>query len=666
MIKMQAYRSCHGSAGALACTHAPQCAPSARRQVRAPVVPSNSPPAPLSRIITLVHAALLMLLLTIAAGTAHASTGDDLVAGCKAMYRGAYEEALTNFRLAEASDNTCAEAVVGEAAALLQLGKPDEALERFERARLLEPEMAAAYAGQGAAQYVRGDCYQAMLSYRQALTSAQTRRARLRASEAYLACRLGLYQSARAAAEGAATEDPHDALARHALAASLIGLGLYGDAVKALSGNDDETDQPPVGLLVVPSALMCPGAKYADEHGLSDETRLALAPPQDAAGSGSVFAQRPSGALYISRPSGGSAVSGAIEVMVQDDGAGAIDHIALLLDNRFMAVSNVRPFRVLVDTRQVKDGLRELKAEGYTDTGRTIASAKILIKVENGARTLASQERDQRRLARGELINLLTLRPAPLANLQLLGRALLASGQSYEGVAAYEYAFAHDPALPGIRADLLLGYRSIGLPTLRAPREIHLPREPRSVALTFDDGPHPVMTPWILELLDRYHVRATFFLVGKQAAMYPDLVQEIASRGHELGSHSYSHSDLSKLEPSEIEQELIKSRAAIRQACGKTVTLFRPPGGNYDDKVRQAAAACGFTTVFWTDNIGNYPDKSGPAIAEAMAHKLRRGGIVLLHNGYDETQQALPALLPRLKRLGLRMDTVSAVTAGNG
>ena len=222
--------------------------------------------------------------------------------------------------------------------------------------------------------------------------------------------------------------------------------------------------------------------------------------------------------------------------------------------------------------------------------------------------------------------------------------------------------------MPGIRADLLLGYQRVGLATLTEPREIHLTREARSVALTFDDGPHPVMTPWILELLDRYHVKATFFVVGKQAAMYPDLVREIASHGHELGSHSHTHRDLSKLDPPEIEQELVKSRAAIRQACGKVVTLFRPPGGNYDEKVRQAAAACGFTAVFWTENIGNYPGKSGNEIADAMTRKLYRGGIVLLHNGYDETQEALPALLPRLRRLRLRMDTISAlaVTAGNG
>mgnify|MGYP001302369871 CR=1 FL=1 len=182
------------------------------------------------------------------------------------------------------------------------------------------------------------------------------------------------------------------------------------------------------------------------------------------------------------------------------------------------------------------------------------------------------------------------------------------------------------------------------------------------LALTFDDGPHPEMTPFILDLLDRYGMKATFFLVGKQAAMYPELVRMIAQRGHQLGSHSQTHTDLRRLDQRGVEQELVKSRAVIRQACGQTVTLFRPPGGNYDDEVRAAVAATGYTTVFWTENIGNYSGDDGQAIARAMCHKLSNGGIVLLHNGYDETQIVLPHLLPLLSATGLRVATVTELT----
>ncbi|MBD3292673.1 MAG: polysaccharide deacetylase family protein, partial [Armatimonadia bacterium] len=150
-------------------------------------------------------------------------------------------------------------------------------------------------------------------------------------------------------------------------------------------------------------------------------------------------------------------------------------------------------------------------------------------------------------------------------------------------------------------------------------------------------------------------------LVGKQAVMYPQLVQEIVTRGHEIGSHSQTHCNLCTLDRLGIEQELVRSRASIRQACGQMVTLFRPPGGNYNSAVRRAAAATGFTTVFWTENIGNYPGRRGQEIGLKMDEKLADGGIVLLHNGYDETEVALPHLLRKLKARGMRCDTISAL-----
>jgi peptidoglycan/xylan/chitin deacetylase (PgdA/CDA1 family) len=326
-------------------------------------------------------------------------------------------------------------------------------------------------------------------------------------------------------------------------------------------------------------------------------------------------------------------------------------------------MSNMQPFHTSIDTRRASDGVRELRVEGYNNAGEAIAGATINLRIFNGNRTLAPAERAARKVARRELCGLLALRATPLTNAQLLGRALHEAGRPDEAVRSWEYVFAHDPLLPGARTDLLLGYRELGLGALGGSHEIHMLGEPGAVALTFDDGPHPTMTPWILDLLDRYNYRATFFLVGKQAVMYPQLVQEIVARGHEIGSHSQTHCNLCRLDRLGIEQELVRSRASIRQACGEVVTLFRPPGGNYNAAVRRAAAATGFRTVFWTENIGNYPGRDGPEIAESMDQKLAEGGIVLLHNGYDETEVALPHLLQRLKARGMRCETVSALTA---
>lgn len=615
---------------------------------------------------------IVAALLLVAGGATGAlgSCGDELIAGCEALYLGDWERAREHFLKAEAIDATCAEALAGLGVTELQMGSPDRAANLFEHTLILAPEMAAGHAGMAAVNYVRGDIYEAMLSYRRALGYASERRARLRASEAYLACRLGLYQSARSAAEAAWQEDPTDELAQHALGAALVALGLGEDAARVLAPRPGAVRHPAPGLLSAPSALLTPGAKYAVEHGLSDQERMAALvpkpePPANLPGAEASpqlqgYAADPR--FFISQPPHGSVVRDTVEVAVEHDGSLPVRHIAVLLDNQFMVMSNVQPFRALVNTTRVSDGLRELRVEGYSTEGEVVARATIMLQVSNGARTLAPEEAAARRLARSELFNLATLRAEPLVNAQLLGHALLAAGRLREAVAAWEYVFASDPLLPAARADLLTGYRELGLRVSARAREIYALPQPGAVALTFDDGPHPEMTPFILDLLDRYGMKATFFLVGKQAAMYPELVRMIAQRGHQLGSHSQTHTDLRRLDQRGVEQELVKSRAVIRQACGQTVTLFRPPGGNYDDEVRAAVAATGYTTVFWTENIGNYSGDDGQAIARAMCHKLSSGGIVLLHNGYDETQIVLPHLLPLLSATGLRVATVTELT----
>ncbi len=621
---------------------------------------------------------ILFTAMLVPAAPVSANVGELLLSGCEAMYRGQWEDAADSFSRAMSIDATCAEAMVGHAAALLQLGRTDEAADQLSRAVLAAPEMAAAHAGLGASHYLRGDLQQAIVEYRRALSCAPSNRARLRASVAWLACRLGLYTSALTEAQAALAEDPGDPLARHVLGAALTALGRYDEAVELLGREMRPGAEPPPGVLAVPSALLSPGAQYWAENDFDEREKLLAASAEhsredidlaeydevDATGDTTADERwEASGTegFSIYRPDAGRTVSGTIEVALEADAASGIDHIVVMLENSFVAMSNVRPFRANVDTRRVSDGAREIRVEGYSRDGTVSARATVTVNVANGSRTLAPEERSARRIAREELGRLLSLQTTPIADTQLLGTALEGAGRRLDAIAAWEYAFSHDPLLPGLRADLILAYREKDLRPQGQAREIYMLSEPEAVALTFDDGPHPVMTPWILDLLDRYSYRATFFLIGKQVTMYPDLAQEIVDRGHEVASHSHTHVNMTTLDSLGAEQELVRSRAAIRQATGHVVSLFRPPGGNYDETVRQATIDTDFTTVFWTENIGNYPGAGGPQIAKAMDRKLADGGIVLLHNGYDETEVALPYLLERLHARGVRCDTVSAL-----
>ncbi len=632
---------------------------------------------PAGSLLRIICPMALVLAVLLPAPMAVAGAGEHLLTGCEQMYRGQWKAAFDSFEQAGLVDATCAEALVGQGAALLQMGKVEAADRLFEKAAIQSPEMAAAYAGTAACRYLEGDMNSAMIEYRQALSRAEAHRPQLRASAAWAACRIGLYESALAEAVSAVSEAPTDSLARQTCGAALLALSRVDEAVELLGQATGVSYATNPGRLAVGSALLSPEAEYWVEHDLDDRTRLAHAPQHvlhpEAAGSeiaGTEVAEAPeapanngtSDGLRIIRPESGSTVSGTVELSVEVEDGRDIQHVAVLLDDQFVAMSNVQPFHTSIDTGRAGDGVRELRVEGYAPGGEVRAGASVTLRVFNGARTLAPVEREARQVAREELCGLLSLRATPLTNAQLLGRALEEAGSHADAVRSYEYVFSHDPLLPGSRTDLLLAYRGLGLHVLGRSREIVALSEPGAVALTFDDGPHPVMTPRILDLLDRYDYRATFFLVGKQAVMYPDLVQEIVERGHEIGSHSYTHNNMCTLGRLGVEQDLVRSRAAIRQACGRTVTLFRPPGGNYDDTVRRAAAATGFTTVFWSENIGNYPGRDGAQIGSSMDRKLAEGGIVLLHNGYDETEVALPHLLRRLKARGAYCDTISALT----
>jgi len=127
----------------------------------------------------------------------------------------------------------------------------------------------------------------------------------------------------------------------------------------------------------------------------------------------------------------------------------------------------------------------------------------------------------------------------------------------------------------------------------------------------------------------------------------------------QLGDHSYSHINLAALPRLEVERELVKTRAVIRDACGATVTLFRPPGGHYDEKVSSAARAVGFRTVLWTATISSYDDVPPKQALAGILSKTHDGSILLFHNGRDRTVDVLESFLASMQRQGLTPTTIS-------
>ncbi|MDF2719194.1 MAG: chitooligosaccharide deacetylase [Paenibacillus sp.] len=193
-----------------------------------------------------------------------------------------------------------------------------------------------------------------------------------------------------------------------------------------------------------------------------------------------------------------------------------------------------------------------------------------------------------------------------------------------------------------------------------------VPTEEKVIALTFDDGPDPVDTPAILELLRQYEAKATFFVVGQRVEKYPALAQREAAEGHEIANHTYSHKYMNKrkLSADQIEDEIIKTERSILQATGQKPYLFRPPGGYYNEQVVSASKKSGYKVVMWSWHQDT-EDWNTPGIGKIVNKVLknaRNGDIVLFHDyveGKSQTVEALKQILPELKQRGFRFITVS-------
>ncbi len=180
----------------------------------------------------------------------------------------------------------------------------------------------------------------------------------------------------------------------------------------------------------------------------------------------------------------------------------------------------------------------------------------------------------------------------------------------------------------------------------------------KQIALTFDDGPHPTFTPRILAILRKYNVKATFFVVGTQVEKYPDLVRAEVNEGHSVGNHTYHHVSLPKIPQEYIADEIKACGDVIRVATGKAPRLFRPPGGEYNLETAEAASVLGYTMVLWTDDPGDYASPGASVILSRTLKKAGNGGIILIHDGIEQTITILPQLIETLQKQGYRFVTV--------
>ncbi len=189
----------------------------------------------------------------------------------------------------------------------------------------------------------------------------------------------------------------------------------------------------------------------------------------------------------------------------------------------------------------------------------------------------------------------------------------------------------------------------------------------KKIALTFDDGPHPTKTAKILDILDKYGIKATFFVIGANVEYYPELVAEEAARGHEIANHSYSHTKLSKCTETEIKSEIERTDLAVKKAAGVTPKLFRPPEGAYSENIVKVATDMGKSTIIWTVDTLDWAKTSHNVIVENIKTNVTSGSIILFHDftcKEAHTIEALETIIPYLQSQGYQFVTVSELISG--
>jgi peptidoglycan-N-acetylglucosamine deacetylase len=199
-------------------------------------------------------------------------------------------------------------------------------------------------------------------------------------------------------------------------------------------------------------------------------------------------------------------------------------------------------------------------------------------------------------------------------------------------------------------------------PTGQVIWEVHTSK--KVIALTFDDGPSPIYTPQVLELLKQYNAHAIFFQIGYKMERYPQIVQQLVRAGHELGNHSMKHQYENKVGVKNMLTDIIRADNILQKYQPNNLKLFRPPGGFIDTALLQEVKQLGYKVVLWSyhQDTKDWSLPGAQVISDHIIHHARSGDIVLLHDGggdRSQTIQALKSILSTLKQQGYQFVSVS-------
>lgn len=186
--------------------------------------------------------------------------------------------------------------------------------------------------------------------------------------------------------------------------------------------------------------------------------------------------------------------------------------------------------------------------------------------------------------------------------------------------------------------------------------------EEKKIALTFDDGPHPKKTQEIINVLEKYGVRATFFVVGVNVKNYPNAMKALVESGYEIGNHTYSHKLIKNSDKTRIKEELEKTETEIIKNGSVKTKLIRPPCGEYNENLINISLENDYKIVLWNIDTRDWAHTKKNEIVKTVLSKIKGGDIILFHDyisGKNDTVEALELIIPSLLKQGYEFVSVS-------
>ncbi len=188
----------------------------------------------------------------------------------------------------------------------------------------------------------------------------------------------------------------------------------------------------------------------------------------------------------------------------------------------------------------------------------------------------------------------------------------------------------------------------------------------KKIALTFDDGPHPRYTAEILDILEEYGIKATFFVIGENAKRYPELVEREINEGHEIGNHTYSHVKFPQVDRVRAEYEIHETERVVWEISEYRTKIIRPPEGRFTDALTEFASGDGYSVILWSLDTEDWRHRTSDEITRYITDNITSGDIILCHDFIAKdspTPQALRKFIPVLLENGYKFVTVSELMA---